>query len=105
MVTNNATQRCYQVHDSSCSHNVYVIGNMAGVYLLCITRVAGKLVRCATGFCKSAKHTYSPESKGTRSSIVKSLLPELGLVIVNLHNDVAVVSHRDNTAARYSFWQ
>ena len=95
-------------HDSSCSHNVYVIGNMAGVYLLCITRVAGKLVRCATGFCKSAKHTFCPESKGTRSSAIKSLLPELGLVIVivNLHNDVAVVSHRDNTAARYySFWQ
>ena len=85
---------------------MYVIGNMAEVYLLCVTRVAGKLVRCATGFCKSAKHTFCPESKGTRSSIiVRSLLPELGLVIVNLHNDVAVVSHRDNTAARYSFWQ
>ena len=57
---------------------------MAGVYLLCITRVDGKLVCCTPGFCKSAKHTYCPASEGTRSSIVKSLVPELGLVIINL---------------------
>ena len=75
-----------------CSHNMYVIGNMAGVCLLCITSVAGELVCCTTGFCKSAKHTFCPESKGRRSSTVKQLLPELGLVIVTLHNDVAVVS-------------
>ena len=65
--------------ENQCSSNL-----MVGVYLLSITRVDGELVRCATGFCKSTEHTYSPASEGTRSWIVKSLLPELEFVIINL---------------------
>ena len=57
------SQSLYQSENQCC-------GNLYGWCLLCIARVAGKLVRTNTGFCKSAKHTYCPA--------------ELGFVIINL---------------------
>ena len=80
------SQSLYQ-SENQCSGNL-----MAGVYLLCITRVAGELESCNSGFCKSAEHTYCPASEGTRSSIVSWLIPELGLVIINLPPFVMLLS-------------